>query len=657
MNISILQLVVVLLACAVIVVSLARLAHLPALLGYLVLGALAGPHALGWVPEREDARHLAEFGIVFLMFSIGLEFSLPKLNQMKRTVFGLGTAEVVGVMLLTLAAGTLAGLDWRASVALGGVLAMSSTAIVARMLAERAQLESPHGREVLGVLLFQDLAVVPLLILIPAMARGGDDLLWQVSLALGKAALVLLVLLFLGQRLMRRWFHIIAARKSQELFTLNVLLITLGLAWLTDLAGISMALGAFLAGMLIAETEFRHRVEEEIKPFRDVLLGLFFVTVGMSLDLQQVLQQPFTVLLLFVLPVLCKGLLVAALSRASGSSAGTALRSALALAQGGEFGLVLLSLATQEQLLPHALGQAVIAGLLLSMLLAPLLIQNADRIALRLISSEWMTRSLALHRVASESLMVQQHVLILGYGRTGQQLAHLFEADGLRVLALDLDPERVRDAAAAGEPVVYADSTRRESLIAAGVMRAAVLVVSFDDTPAALQVLEHVRQLGLTLPVVVRTDDDSDLDRLMAAGATEVVPARFETSLMLASHVLVLAGIPLRRVLQQIRDVRDQRYSLMRGFFHGLDEEPEQSGEELRLHSLALEAGAWCIGRSVSAVDLPFLNAQLTLIRRGNARIPSPSADEKLQLGDVLVIRGDAQALSAAEMRLIQGQI
>jgi len=420
MNISILQLVVVLLACSVIVVSLARLAHLPALLGYLVLGALAGPHALGWVPEREDARHLAEFGIVFLMFSIGLEFSLPKLNQMKRTVFGLGTAEVAGVMLLSLAAGSLAGLDWRASVALGGVLAMSSTAIVARMLAERAQLASPHGREVLGVLLFQDLAVVPLLILIPAMARGGDDLLWQVSLALGKAAVVLLVLLFLGQRLMRRWFHIIAARKSQELFTLNVLLITLGLAWLTDLAGISMALGAFLAGMLIAETEFRHRVEEEIKPFRDVLLGLFFVTVGMSLDLQQVLQQPFTVLLLFVLPVLLKGLLVAGLSRAAGSSAGTALRTALALAQGGEFGLVLLSLATQEQLLPHALGQAVIAGLLLSMLLAPLLIQNADRIALRLISSEWMTRSLALHRVASESLLISQHVLILGYGRTGR---------------------------------------------------------------------------------------------------------------------------------------------------------------------------------------------------------------------------------------------
>ncbi len=565
-----LELVLVLLASAVGVVVVFRTLNLPPLFGYLIAGVLIGPHALGWVPESEQSHYLAEFGVVFLMFSIGLEFSLPTLFRMRRTVFGLGLLQVLLMIGAALAACMLIGVDWKIAIALGGAFALSSTAIVVRMVAERGQLETPHGREILGVLLFQDLAVVPLLIVVPAMSSGGEALAAALGVALFKAVVVLAVLLLFGQRLMRAWFGVVAKRRSHELFVLNVLLVTLGLAWLTGLAGLSMALGAFLAGMLIAETEYRHQVEEDIKPFRDVLLGLFFVTVGMQLDMRIVADKFTLVLLLFLAPVLFKFGLVAALSRLFGSSPGTALRSAFALAQAGEFGLVVVTLAAQSSVIDAQLAQVVVAAMLLSMLTAPFMIHFSDRLVLRFAKSEWMMRSLELHRIAAESIATERHVVICGYGRTGQRLAHLLEQEEIGYIALDPDPDRVREAAAAGEKVVYGDAARREALIAAGVARASAMVISFADTQAALRILHHVHELNPGLPVIVRTLDDGDLDRLIAAGATEVVPETFESSLMLASHALVLVGVPFKRVLRRIRDVREDRYGLLRGFFHGL---------------------------------------------------------------------------------------
>ena len=346
---------------------------------------------------------------------------------------------------------------------------MSSTAIVLRILAERIQLETAHGREIIGVLLFQDLAVVPLLIVIPAIAEGSGELAGRLALALAKAAVVLVVLLFVGQRLMRVWFHIVARSRSHELFILNVLLITLGLAWLTARAGLSLALGAFLAGMLIAETEYRHQVEEDIRPFREVLLGLFFVTIGMRLDLGAVAANFSLVLALTALLVAFKFALVAALARLFGAAPGAALRTGLALAQAGEFGLVLIVQAQSLALLDRDFSQVIVAPMLLSMLAAPFIIQASDRLVLRWSSAEWMLQSLALHRVAVESLATERHVIVCGYGRTGQRLAHLLEQEHIDFIALDTDPERVRGAAAAGEKVVYGDASRHETLVAAGI--------------------------------------------------------------------------------------------------------------------------------------------------------------------------------------------
>src|SRR5258705_2818966 len=505
-----LESVLILLASAVIVVVLFRSLHLPPLLGYLLVGVAVGPFALAWIPDTEEGRHLGEFGVVFLMFSIGLEFSLSKLFQLRRAVFGLGLAQVVLTLAAVLAVAAMLGTPWQAALALGGAIAMSSTAIVLRVLAERMQLETPHGREIFGVLLFQDLAVVPLLILIPAIAQDSGDLAQRLAVALAKAAVVLVVVLFVGQKLMRGWFHVVARRRSHELFILNVLLITLGLAWLTDRAGLSLALGAFLAGMLIAETEYRHQVEEDIRPFREVLLGLFFVTMGMRLDLGTVAANFSLTLALSAALVVFKFILVAGLARLFGAGPGAAVRTGLALAQVGEFGLVLMVLAQSVALLDRDFSQLLVAAMLLSMLAAPFLIQASDKLALRWSSAEWMLQSLALHRVAAQSLATERHVVVCGYGRTGQRLAHMLEQEHIVVIALDTDPERVRGAAAAGEKVVFGDASRHETLVAAGVARASALVVTFPDIQAALRILHHVRALNPALPAIVRTLDGAD---------------------------------------------------------------------------------------------------------------------------------------------------
>jgi CPA2 family monovalent cation:H+ antiporter-2 len=646
-----------LLVAAVVVVVIFRVLKLPALLGYLLLGILIGPHAAGLVPESEPVRHLAEFGLVFLMFTIGLEFSLPRLLTMRRVVFGLGAAQVLSTLALCTAATVLLGFGWRAGLVLGGVVAMSSTAILAKMLADRLEINTAHGRQIIGVLLLQDLAVVPFLILVPALAQGGEAVVRDLLFALVRAGLVLVLILTVGQKLMRGWFTLVAQQKSSDLFVINVLMITLGLAWLTSIAGLSLALGAFLAGMLISETHYRYQVEQDIKPFRDVLLGLFFITVGMRLDVSVVAAQWPWVLLLLVVLVVGKALLVFALSRLFGAEASVSWRTALALAGAGEFGLVLLSQSAQSSLIPGTMTQVVLAALVLSMLLSPFIIENSEPLARRFSASEWMNRAMVLHNIAIQTMAAERHVIICGYGRSGQNLGRFLEREGVAFIALDLDPQRVREAAAAGESVVFGDAAKREVLVAAGLLRADALVVSYADTRSALAILALVQQLRPGLPVIVRTVDDSDIDRLKEAGAAEVVAEILEGSLMLATHALMLLGVPLNRVLRRIRETREQRYGLFRGFYRGVTDEVDESDdrEQLRLHSVRLPQGAAALGRTLRELDLTRLRVEVTALRRRNIRNSTPDPDTRLAEGDVLVLRGKQEDLANADIYLMQG--
>jgi K+:H+ antiporter len=652
-----LQLLLILLAVAVGVVVLCRILRLPAMLGYLLVGILIGPHALGWIPDAPETRHLAEFGVVFLMFSIGLEFSLARLRSMQRLVFGLGTAQVVATMLLVMLTSLFFGLDWRAGLALGGVLAMSSTAIVSKMLVERAELNLPHGQKIMGVLLFQDLAVVPLIIIIPALASSGEQIYFTIGIALLKAALVLAALLIFGQRLLRPWFHLVAMQKSSELFMLNVLLFTLGLAYITEQAGLSLALGAFVAGMLISETEYRYQVEEDIKPFRDVLLGLFFVTIGMLLDLGSVIAGFGWVLLILLILLPFKAGVVALLARWFADDWGAAIRSGLGLAQAGEFGFVLLTLAGGVNLLPADVMQNVLAAMLISMLAAPFVILHAGDIVRRLSPSAWMDSALLIHQVAVKSMSSDAHVIICGYGRSGQALARFLTRENLRFIALDLDPRRVHEASSEGRSVVYGDAAKREVLVAAGLLRAKTLVITYNDKHSALKILHHVHQIRPDLPVVVRTTDDVHIEEFKKAGAAEVVAEVTEGSVMLASQALLMSGVPLNRVIRRVQESRAGRYAAFSGYFRTAQVE-EDAGENTqpRFLSVLIRGGSTVVGKKLGDLGLEALSVEVNAVRRRNVLGAQPSEDMLLQAGDVLVLLGPPEALQTAELMLHGGQ-
>ncbi|HEY4069486.1 MAG TPA: cation:proton antiporter [Burkholderiaceae bacterium] len=657
-------LVLLYLVAAVAGVVVCRMAKLPPMLGYLAVGVLIGPNATALAKDTPGVSYLAEFGVVFLMFVIGLEFNLPKLKSMRKLVFGLGLSQV-GLTMLTAVGGNLLlvwlfsftghawGLGWRSSVALGGALAMSSTAIVVKLMAERLELESEHGRRVMGVLLFQDLAVVPLLVLIPALGSPPNELIRDLAIAGVKAVGLLTVLLVGGQRVMRWWLTIIARLKSEELFVLNLLLVTLSLAWLTEHAGLSLALGAFVAGMLIAETEYKHQVETDIRPFHDVLLGLFFITIGMKLDAEEVWRHWVLVLALTITPVVFKFVLVTLLARVFGAAPGVALRTGLYLAQAGEFGFVLLALATEQHLLPPDWQSPVLASMVLSMLATPFIVMYSNRIVMRLSANDWLMQSVAMTTIAKRSINAEAHIIIAGYGRSGQNLARLLDGEKIPYMALDLDPDRVRQAAAAGQSVVFGDAARLQSLMAAGLARASAVVVSYHDTPSALKILRQVQAHAPKVPVIVRTIDDADLEKLQAAGATEVVPEAIEGSLMLASHALALVGVPMRRVIRVVQEQRDARYGLLRGYFHGADDDTADELQTARLLSVTLPAAGSHLGQTLASQALHAVGVSVVSVRRAGGAVMKPDDGLVLAAGDTLVLSGLPEPLALAEGRLL----
>ena len=659
-----LELTLLYLLAAVVGVVIFRYLKLPPMLGYLTVGVVIGPNALALAKDASGVRHLGEFGVVFLMFVIGLEFNLSKLRRMRNHVFGLGLFQVALTMLVTTAASmalsVLApshwGMDWRTALALSGAMAMSSTAIVVKLMSERIEMESEHGKRVMGVLLFQDLAVVPLLVLIPALGASPEAMVETLSWALFKAVALIAILMVGGPRVMRWWLTLVARRKSAELFVLNLLLVTLGLAWLTELAGLSLALGAFIAGMLISETQYKHQVETDIRPFHDVLLGLFFISIGMLLDWRLVLERWPLVLLLLTGSVLYKAVVVTALTRAFGSTMGVALRTGLYLAQAGEFGFVLLTLAQANQLVSPELLNPILAAMVLSMLATPFIVMYSGAVVMRLVSNEWLMESVHMTNIARKAIKANKHVIICGFGRCGQNLARLLDQEHIPYMALDLDPDRVRQAAAAGDSVVFGDAARLQALMAAGLARASAVVVTYLETPSAMKVLAHIREHAPQVPVVVRTQDDHDLEALQQAGAAEVVPEAIEGSLMLASHALALVGVPMRRVIRLVQEQRDARYTLLRGFFRGADDgSVDELGQE-RLSSVILPITAGAVGQTVAAMDFPALSVRPVSLRRKGGLTMALTDDLVLAEGDALVLAGKLDRLELAERHLLRSE-
>ena len=651
--------VLLLLTSSVLAVALFRALRMPALLAYFAVGVLFGPYALHLLPNTESGRHVAEFGIVFLMFSIGLEFSLPQLYAMRKTLFGLGGAQVLITLGVAMLVGWMAGLSLPTAFVIGGALTMSSTAIVSKILIERVDLNSRHGRLSIGILLFQDLAVIPILVLIPALGVQSADLGATLTLSLIKTVVLLFLLFKFGKTIVGYWFSVVARQRSRELFVMNVLMVTLLLAFATKMAGLSYALGAFIAGMLISETRYRYQVESDIASFRDILLGLFFISVGMLLDFSQLIEHIGLVLGLLVGFVFFKGIVIAVLSRLFGFELGVGIRTGIVLAQAGEFSFVILALGLEQNLIGGDELQIVLAASLLSMVVAPFIIQYNGRIARKLVKSYTRNSSQVVSEIDSVSKNLNDHVIICGYGRSGQYLGRFLKEENIPFIALDIDPTRVHDAAAAGQHVMYGDAGRRIVLEAAGAERAKALIVSYSDMRASMKVLHMAQENYPNLPVIVRTYDDADIDAFRDAGATEVVPEVLEGSLMLASHALVLLGIPLNRVIKRIRLFREERYKMFQGYFHGISDVSVTSTEtqQMRLHSVEATKESFMMNMQLNQIDFASFNVVLQHIRRPNMLediLPRP--DIVIDAGDTLVLLGSQANLRIAEKFLLTGR-
>lgn len=651
------QSILILLGVAVLLVAIFRYFRLPQILAYLCAGIVVGPYVLGWVPAAAEWQYVAQFGLVFLMFTIGLDFSLPRLLAMRTVVFGLGAAQVFICCAVFGVVAWMFGVPSDGALVIGGILALSSTAIVIKLLIEQLEQNTRHGRYALGVLLFQDLIVVPFLILVPALGGVQESVAATLVGVLVKSVLVLAAMFLIGRWLLRPLFHRVAAMRLREYFMLTVLLLTLAAAWLTELAGLSLALGSFLAGMTLGETEYRHQVEADILPFRDVLLGLFFVTVGMLLDLDTLRADAPLIVAGVAGMLVFKTLVVLGLGKLFRMETGVALRTGLVLSQGGEFGFALLIQAQQFQVLDARTSQVVLAIVVFSMLLAPLVVWYNGRVARRLVPSYTRLPGGNIAAIENDAAGRDRHVIICGYGRSGQNLAWMLEQEHIPSLALDLDPVRVRDARDAGKPVVYGDATRRDVLQAAGLDRARALAVSFNDAQIALKILEVTRSLRPTMPVIVRTMDDADLERLMRAGATEVVPESLEGSLMMGAHLLLMLGAPVECVDSHVREVRRDRYRMLRGFFHGqamFGANPAGAYRE-RLHTVTLPANAHAIDKALGDLGLDALGVSVSAVRHNGEQAQEPSAATRFAAGDVLVLYGAPEALEHAERVLLEG--
>ena len=657
---SIELIIILLLVCSVVFLTVFKYFKLSATIAYFAVGILLGPSGAGILYDSDSIRHFVEFGIVFLMFSIGLEFSLPKLNSMRGILFGLGGAQVLITLATTFFVSRLFGLDLAMAFVIGSALTMSSTAIVSKILIERIDLNSRHGRLSIGILLFQDIAVIPILILLPALSTSAIDINTLFIPIIVKISVLLSILFWLGKPIINFWFGLVAQQKSRELFVLNVLMVTMFFAYLTHLAGLSYALGAFLAGMLISETRYRYQVESDIASFRDILLGLFFISVGMMLNLNIFIEYLWIIITIFIGYSLFKATLIALLTKAFKYEFGVGIRTGIILGQAGEFSFVILALAKEQNIIGGDILQIILSVCLLSMICAPFLIPYNGRIA-RFLSKSYIKNSQKnIDKINDIGHNLSDHVILCGYGRSGQFLGRFLKEEHIPFIAIDMDLNRVNDASNAGELVMYGDASRRVVLNAAGIKNCKAVIITYADDRASSKVLTVVRETYMDLPVIVRTADESSIALLQKEGATEVVPEVLEGSLMLGSHALMVLGIPLGRIVKKIRSFRSERYAMFRGYFKGsTDISDDFSGEEqLELHSIEVKRNPLLMGSKLENIRFEDFNIQIQYLRRPNMlENIEPRPDIILDNGDILVILGMQQNINHFEKYISSGKI
>ena len=635
-------------------VWLFRKLHLPAILAYLVAGMVVGEHGIALVSD--DYEHIAELGIVFLLFTLGLEFSLPRLMAMRHLVVSVGSLQV----LLSLAIFTIfayfLGQTFASSLTIGAILALSSTAIVIRQLSETGATKRKSGQISVAILLFQDVAVVPFLIIIPMLAVDGESsMLFALLFALVKGVVVVGLLLFTGKWFLPRLFQVVAQVRTDELFVLTTLLVTLVAAALTQWFGLSMALGAFLAGMMLGESQYKHQLEADIRPYRDILLGLFFVTVGMKLDISILISSPGYVLAVIFAFMSIKILIIKSLAVQAGESVKDGWASGFMLAQMGEFGFVLIALANQVEIIPVEVASILLVAGVISMGITPYMVDNARSWA-RWFSQEKYDDTKELEQLP-ENTDLQDHVVICGFGRIGQTVSRFLKQDNIPFVAIDIDPLRASKARDAGENVLFGSSRQSELLHAAHILKAKLVVIAFVEDKQSIEIIRKIRTISPDVPILVRTRNDDQLDNLQAAGANEVVPESLEGSLMLVSQVLALTGVPFARIIRRVQKERKNHYNHLHGFFQG--EHTDMSLDAMDriefAHGVLLTENYHAVGFSIRSLDLEKQKVSLIGFRRDDIECEAPDLDTVLRSQDTLIVRGKPYRVERFERFIQEG--
>ncbi|QKI89355.1 cation:proton antiporter [Thiomicrorhabdus xiamenensis] len=655
---------VFLLAIAVIAVAFSRRLSFPPILGYIAVGMIVGPHGFSLIENEENIALLAELGIVFLLFAIGLEFSINQMMAMRKLVFGMGSVQVLTTAVVVYFIGHLAGLDTNTNIVIASAFALSSTAIVIKQLVEQSEIQSRHGRSVLGILIFQDIMAIPLLILIPTLAMSSNEdgaLAMAMTIAFLKGIFVVVIMHLIGRYLLRPLFHEVASAKSQELFTLTVLTVALGAAAFTEEMGLSMTLGAFLAGMMLSETEYRHQIESDIRPFQDILLGLFFVTVGMIISIDILSKYFLEVIGITIAIIIVKGVIIYFASRLFNKEPGVSARISLSLAQVGEFGLVLMTLAFTYNLMPQEEGNILLTAAVLSMAVAPFMVKFNGHIAKFLHRGTYaQSHETLAESIADQNKHISNHVILCGFGRVGQTVGRFLHNSNEIFTALDMDIKRVNEASSAGESVFYGDATKESILRAAGIERAKIVIITFSDYHASMKILLRIRQIDANIPILVRTLDDSHVNDFIEAGANEVIPDTFESSIMLSSHLLLMIGHPPSKVLRETRLIRRDRYRLLENFYPGVDDDPSnplQSHQLMKgiIHSVPLNETDFAVNKLLKEIPLERWQVTADAIKRGHVRGENPSGETKLRIDDHIVLSGLPEDVAKAETYIRTG--